>query len=507
MNYYKKYIKYKNKYSLLKNNQIGGIESEYDLANFKPVCFSKGFRQHRTECWNDSIQHFFCFQDGIKEIVQKKLLFLSIDKIISLAELRGRKKYLPKLLQENKDMYDQMIIQLKKYLGLFQERFKLYYEYEFDEGTHGIVISKHKRDTTAITRENSGRFAIQGAIEGLKCTPNNSYTITEARTGAKGSYHSINLCILLSFVLLDTGTLIFNRKNINNFNEADIFDVKAILLENDEPMIQHVTLFYKCGDDKFYYDNEHNTNLALFDYNNYLTKKLEYNKKKDTDFGLYIRKTEYFITKIKDKGYLLDPKSNETLNEKITDEVFSSFTKIVKLIFIKFSNMTKENNRNYLQYELQYVDDRLFINNLKYYLDNDLNPNEIFIFGDSDTYLLGIFIIKQNYEIIELLLKKGADPNILDYKAELSQMYIILHDIQILELLLNYNVDINKLKDISNNTILHMACNLNYKEVVCLIIKNKNFNEVFKNLVNDENKTALNIATEKNFNAIVTLLT
>jgi hypothetical protein len=505
MNYYKKYIKYKNKYSLLKNNQIGGIKSEYDLANFKPVCFSKGFRQHRGECWNDSIQHFFCFQDGIKEIVQKKLLFLSIDKIISLAELRGRKKYLPKLLQENKDLYDQMIIQLKKYLSIFQDRFKLYYEDEFDEGTHGIVKSKYMRDTPAFMRENSGRFAIQGAIEGLKCTPNNSYSINEEKTGAKGSYHSINLSILLSFVLLDTGTLIFNRKNINYFNEKDIFEVEAILLESDADIIQHSTLFYKCNNNKIYYDNNYNKNLALFDYNNYLLNKLEFNNNTDTDFRLYIYHTDYFITTIKDNTYLLDDQSNETLNEKITDEMLKECTKIETLILIKFSDITEENTRNYLQYELQYIDDKNFIDNIIYYLDHKLNPNDIFIFDFSETYLLEIFIKRGNYEIIELLLTKGADPNILNYDNGFLLFYVS-DNIIILELLLKYNADINKLKTSANDTILHEACKKNNKDMVSLIISNKNYNEVFKNVRNNESKTALNIATENNFSDIITLL-
>jgi hypothetical protein len=209
------------------------------------------------------------------------------------------------------------------------------------------------------------------------------------------------------------------------------------------------------------------------------------------DYDVYI--TKGTATRSGEKIKNVEKKKNDNTDDQKKPE--KKFEPDYKKSVLKF-----DNNKNYTINQA--------INNLKYYLDNDLNPNEIFIFGGSDTYLLGIFINKENYEIIELLLKKGADPNILDYKAGLGRLLMVLtYNKPILELLLNYNADINKLKDISNNTILHMACNLNSPEVVYLIIKNKNFNEVFKNLVNDENKTALDIAIEKNFNDIVTLLT
>jgi hypothetical protein len=55
--------------------------------DFTPIvyCDKRGFKQHKGECWNDSIQTMICFSDGIKHFVQRKLWNLSADEIIEFA--------------------------------------------------------------------------------------------------------------------------------------------------------------------------------------------------------------------------------------------------------------------------------------------------------------------------------------------------------------------------------------------------------------------------------------
>ena len=84
-NYQNKYLKYKSKYLQLKNkiNLRGG--TKYDdlvtkLSTKSALCSHTSFRQHKGECWNDSIQMLMCFSDEIKEQVQTKLFNLTVTK-------------------------------------------------------------------------------------------------------------------------------------------------------------------------------------------------------------------------------------------------------------------------------------------------------------------------------------------------------------------------------------------------------------------------------------------
>ena len=81
--YYNKYLKYK-----LKNQQGGELtpiqlERKKELIakyeHKKTLCISQHFKQHERECWNDAIQYAFAFTDGCKELVQRKLLNLSLN--------------------------------------------------------------------------------------------------------------------------------------------------------------------------------------------------------------------------------------------------------------------------------------------------------------------------------------------------------------------------------------------------------------------------------------------
>ena len=76
MDYYQKYLKYKNKYLDLKQNITGG-------AYTGPVCINKGFRQHKGECWHDAISMALMYADEFKEMSQERLYNLSVDRLIA----------------------------------------------------------------------------------------------------------------------------------------------------------------------------------------------------------------------------------------------------------------------------------------------------------------------------------------------------------------------------------------------------------------------------------------
>jgi hypothetical protein len=101
--YYNKYLKYKLK------NQQGGLTPE-QLSRKKELigvyqtkqtlCINEHFKQHLGECWNDSIQYTFAFSDACKDLVQKKLLNLTPDEMLELAELNERKHLIPYELRD-----------------------------------------------------------------------------------------------------------------------------------------------------------------------------------------------------------------------------------------------------------------------------------------------------------------------------------------------------------------------------------------------------------------------
>ena len=66
MDYYKKYLKYKNKYINLKN-QIGGVHSI-------PCTSGIAFHNRVGTCWNVSLHMLFIFGTATIDMVQEKLM-------------------------------------------------------------------------------------------------------------------------------------------------------------------------------------------------------------------------------------------------------------------------------------------------------------------------------------------------------------------------------------------------------------------------------------------------
>lgn len=78
-----------------------------------------------------------------------------------------------------------------------------------------------------------------------------------------------------------------------------------------------------------------------------------------------------------------------------------------------------------------------------------------------------------NKDIAELLLNKGADPNLsVDFgNTESTALYyaVISGDIEMVRLLINYGANVN-FERFAGDTLLHLACRRNFKEIPKLLI-------------------------------------
>ncbi len=118
------------------------------------------------------------------------------------------------------------------------------------------------------------------------------------------------------------------------------------------------------------------------------------------------------------------------------------------------------------------------INNLKLLLETGMHPDR-YVNNDYYATPLQVVIGHRNIEAAELLLKHGANPNILNYMGKssfhlLEQPYT-REDLIIAELLLKYNADPNS-KDWNSNTILHEIAN-NYIDML-------SFNDIYEKMIN-----------------------
>jgi len=377
MTFYKKYLKYKNKYMALKN-QIGcgnkysekidkltQIEYKYKNDKFDLLCIDSGFKNHRGECWNDSIQMFFCFQDGIKEIVQRKLFFLTVDEIIELAELRGRKKYLPKMYGNDK-IYNDMKIKLKKYLQTLQDRFKIYYKRE---------VEKDESDSS-----QTPRIGINAAMEGLDCVIP-EYIFDEQVHGGGNYIFQIMIVTLLQYVLLDEDDLIIYKSNIETKVEESIYNNSLGCLCDSKTITgySHMTLFYKCNNIDLYFDDNMPSKVK-FNYKKYFIERYKYPTKynsNDLSFGLKNENILFFTLNEEHIEYNPDSTvsrwydyvnidENGTINESIVvDNIFGT---IIDLYFIIKNDYSEKHlsikSDNLLAFDLALNEGRKYLDGL-----------------------------------------------------------------------------------------------------------------------------------------------
>jgi hypothetical protein len=258
------------KMSTCKVLSIQEIKDLYQKPKFDIMCIRRGFKQHKGECWNDSIMMFFAFQDGINEIVQRKLFFLEPEEIIELA-LINTKKFYPKMYEEKNSE-----ILLKKninnYLLAFKNKFIDY---------HTIYINKGQRN-----HERSKKISISAAVTGLEsvnlCSNNSDNHFAN-------SIDQDILIHILSFFLLDyeLHTDIIQIENILSIPNLSEYIGFILHWRNDENKnIGHATLIYLCNNFWIHYDNTNPNLLILNPDNTPLTVssiKEQVNKKMDNN--------------------------------------------------------------------------------------------------------------------------------------------------------------------------------------------------------------------------------
>lgn len=228
------------------------IEEIKDLYQkpFEIICITYGgFQQHAGECWNDSIMMFFAFQDGIKEIVQKKLYFLEPEEIIELA-LINKKKFYPKMYEE-KDSEILLKKNINNYLLAFKNKFMDYY-----------LIIRDKRERNA---PRSKKISISAAVTGLESV---NLCSNNSNNHFANSIDQEILVHILSYFLLDYELhtdiiLIDNIFSIKNLSEY----ISFILHWRNDENIGHATLIYLCNNFWIHYDNN-DRNLLILNPNN-----------------------------------------------------------------------------------------------------------------------------------------------------------------------------------------------------------------------------------------------
>ena len=169
MNSYKgKYLKYKAKYVNLKKQKGGAtleeLQNKITYTTSRCINPSEFFRQHRGECWNDSIQMMLCFSDELKDSLQHKLFNLTPKEIIEMAHLNSRDKYLVPIYRKSETNKEQNLRALKmekrleKYLFLLQSRLCLHLGDDIDT----IPQCKHmdKDDDVCPLKETYGKFLV-----------------------------------------------------------------------------------------------------------------------------------------------------------------------------------------------------------------------------------------------------------------------------------------------------------------------------------------------------------
>ena len=468
---------------LVKTSRIQEIHNKYKLPNFEVRCFTTGYKQHTGECWHDAILMFFSSQDEIKETIQRKLQFLTVEEIVELAILKGRDNLLP---IGYKDKYlDNTDVDhiLKKYLIEMKERFKYYYNY-YNSKKPPLNVQNLN-----LFNEQSKRIALNSAQCGMYLSGldvHNMFTVEL-------------LMIILSCILLDEKELTLKLVNTSEVKLSDLNNLIACLtnLDTDDPKVGHVTLLYDCNGISYHFDDNRPTPTE-FDF-----KKIFYNRiinKKDISFNI----TRYNDKKNNNSDFIIYDdlfipyKPYPTLQEIKDNDIYKLILK--RLLLVKFTDGSANDSNykinRYLEIECQLNkfgdEDANPINSPKifhifeYYLKKGANPNTIY----SKYPFLYWAYVRDFYDVFEELLKNKADPNITIRDTPIiffptnfknGEKYV--------ELLIKYGANIN-LVNCDKDTPLHIAISFNKLNIIKLLLVNK----ADLTIKNNKGETPLDIA-------------
>jgi len=420
------------------------IEAKY---KGKPViCKDTIYENFGGECWNDSIQYIFAFTDNIKEVVQPKLQYLTIDEIFELAELNNRNYLIPYHFRDDKGrLAKHYKYYLKKYLEYFQKIFMIYINNVNDRNLQKLKgkSARVALDITCPIKEYSELYNEHGSL-----IDNDLFMI-----------------MLLSYILLDDNDSL--RLYPSYTYEGNYNEINAVYITVSGKSDGHAIAFIKCNNTHILFDDNHSN--KVFEWNNYLSnlrtskKFSHYEENKFTIKDTNINDTYFFNIKL----------------VKINNQ--AEFDEFYKYIYIILS----ATNNNYLNY----------MNKIK--------------ITDSDPYIkkIGNFYINyavlyKNISVINYLLKKGSNINIQDTYGNTPLHTAIQNDFfPIIDLLLKKGANTN-IQNNNGDTPLYKAASYGNVQVISLLLdKGANCN-----LQNKKRNTPLHIATAKKNIPLITLL-
>jgi ankyrin repeat protein len=425
-----------NKVNTCKDLSISEINSLYQPSPFQVLCLNRGFKQHAGECWNDSLMMFFCYQDGIKETVQKKLYFLEPEEIIELAYSK-REINLPKMFDDIK-YKTKFMNGITNYLRMMKTKFTTYYN-----------------NTKYPMSRDASISAAMDALEIIRQCPSDILN-----HGADYIETSLFIQILSYFLLdneLETELILkpdIKDSHIYNYLGFIVF-WKAVVGRGG-----HATAIYTCDRTIYHFDdNNYNYSVA----SSYATPVRINNITQITNNNLYIgapdEHTCMFLISIKFYNKTTDKikRMNRFLEYEIDKNVFDN----IQYYFGNGADKSK----------LDPIIEKAITNNkiytIKSLLDYGANPN-----GKPTIYnsFIELAITKKHIEIVRLLLDKGVDPN---GKPLLNNSYIDLamqdNQIEIVRLLLDYGADPNG-KPLFFGSYIDKAMNDNQIEIIRLLL-------------------------------------
>jgi hypothetical protein len=322
---------------------------------------------------------FFCYQDGIKETVQKKLYFLEPEEIIELAYSK-REINLPKMFDDIK-YKTKFMNGITNYLRMMKTKFTTYYN-----------------NTKYPMSRDASISAAMDALEIIRQCPSDILN-----HGA--DYIETSLFIqILSYFLLD------NELETEKIQKPDIKDS----LINDylgfkvgwdglDGKSGHATMIYTCDRTIYHFDDN---NYNYLDPSSYATPVRINNITERTNNNLYIGSPDEHtcgdLTGIKFYNKTTDKikRMNRFLEYEIDKNVFDN---------IEYYKRNGAENQTIISYINSQLYSGRNINIVRRLFDSGINPNE----RDKDGYsLLFSAIVGNQVEMVRLLLSKGINKNV-----------------------------------------------------------------------------------------------
>jgi ankyrin repeat protein len=467
MSYKNKYLKYKQKYLQLKNQNGGICPENCDCILGKSIikktyinCDDDTTLQnlHGT-CWALSILMIFIFGDSTRECTQTTLMTKHINHIITDSD-DILKLFLPSSFYADDKLLPEKILNMRILINYLIKK---------------INVKKNNLDLHSNKDIHEIEF-----VQAF----NNLFNLKKKIPNPLSSY------VTLDFFLINLLSCLFIQKliNINIYSKQHLENNIGILILS----VDHCTSFYKCN------------HISKFCNDDYII---------DYDYFAFFNKIDEYSTPLEYKLYLSmrGPCIYDILNklifyfdiiEQLTDlNPIITYSEIIEFKFLTINNIEdnitfRDNNYiYYLYYAIRHDDIEL----LKYVLDMGINLN-INLFDDGYTPLY--LASKHGYEhIVKLLLDYGALTNFKTEQDDTALSVSIQHGHnEIVKILLEFGSNPN-LKGSNDTTPLYWAIKKNNNEIVQLLLEHK----AEPNL-KGYNGTPLYWAIKKNNNEIVKLL-